>query len=161
MGFFGGINNVFFSKNDENILHPIAGLDFELVDPSLKRHAVVLQVKQTFKVSDHDYSASELLFNYRFKFVSSSKFDAFVNLKFATISYWKETYEVIPANGPSPLSIGDSAFGTGAPFSFGVGADYKLGNGYITFGFNDIFGLNVTSSKEFPVHFSLGYKWIL
>lgn len=161
LGFFGGIDNVVYVRNEENTVHPIAGIDFELVDPNLRRHALLLQFKHTFSTDNHDYTTSQLLFNYRFKFVATSKFDAFVNFKFATLSYWKEKYEVIPANGPSPLLITNSAFGVGAPLSFGLGADYKLGNGYITFGFNDFAALNANSPHSFPINFSLGYKWML
>lgn len=163
LGFFGGVDNVIFTDNINNSLHGIGGIDFELVDPKLKHHALVLQLKQTFKTDDHDYSSSEMSFNYRFKFLVSEKMDVFINFRFAAFYFSEERYEVFEENDPngSWISYSDSGFGVGAPLTFGIGADYKIGNGYLTFGFQDIFGLNVTSNKEFPIHFSLGYKWVL
>ena len=48
-----------------------------------------------------------------------------------------------------------------APITFGLGADYKVGNGYITFNYNDIVGLSVDSNGEFPIDFTFGYKFNL
>lgn len=163
LGVFGGIDNTIFMRNTDNSIHGVAGIDFELADLNLKRHALLFQFKQTFKTDTYDYSATQLAFNYRFKFVTIPKFDAFVNFKFAMISYWKETFEIPSINDPQarPEPYEHSGFGVGAPLSFGVGADYKAGNGFITFGFNDFVALNAASNKNFPIHFTLGYKWIL
>jgi len=36
-----------------------------------------------------------------------------------------------------------------------------LGNGYLFFTYNDIVGLGIDSNGEFPVDFTLGYKFNL
>ena len=61
---------------------------------------------------------------------------------------------------PYPLEGIKNITGTdyNVPLTFGLGADYKVGNGYITFNYNDIVGLNVDSNKEFPANLTLGYK---
>ncbi|MFT5250757.1 MAG: hypothetical protein ACI93P_002500, partial [bacterium] len=41
------------------------------------------------------------------------------------------------------------------------GADYALGNGYLTFMYNDFVSVVQESNSEFPLDFSLGYKFNL
>ena len=73
LGAFAGVDNAIFTDNPYNALHPVLGVDLELVDAvKLKRHALLLQFKQTFESSDHKYSASQFSLNYRFKFVKTS-----------------------------------------------------------------------------------------
>ena len=48
-----------------------------------------------------------------------------------------------------------------APILLGLGADIKLGNGFLTFGYNDLIGLTIDDNGEFPVDFTLGYKFNL
>ncbi len=162
MGAFGGISNSIFTDNPSNALQPVAGIDLELVDAvKLKRHALVFRFKQTFESSEYVYSASQFSLNYRFKFVKSPKFDAFVNCKFVSFTHSKR--EIIIYSGPSAEGVATTVSGSDftAPVTFGLGADYKLGNGYITFNYNDIVGLSVDSNGEFPVDFTLGYKFNL
>jgi hypothetical protein len=162
MGAFGGISNSIFTDNPSNALQPVAGIDLELVDAvKLKRHALVFRFKQTFESSEYVYSASQFSLNYRFKFVKSPKFDAFVNCKFVSFTHSKR--EIIIYSGPSAEGVATMVSGSDftAPVTFGLGADYKLGNGYITFNYNDIVGLSVDSNGEFPVDFTLGYKFNL
>ncbi|MGO3181617.1 MAG: hypothetical protein ACTIJ9_02180 [Aequorivita sp.] len=162
LGVFAGISNSVYTENPTNALQPIAGIDLELADAvKLKRHALVLRFKQTFESSDYKYSASQISLNYRFKFVKTSRFDAFVNVKFAAFTYSKK--EIYVLSGPEDTlklkSFSGSDFS--APVTFGVGADYKVGNGYITFNYNDIVALSVDSNDEFPIDFALGYKFNL
>ncbi len=162
LGAFAGISNSVFTENPTNALQAIAGVDLELIDAvKLKRHAMVLRFKQTFESSDYNYSASQFSLNYRFKFVKTSKFDAFINCKF--VSFTHSSREIDYLIGDPPVSVTDKNSGSdfNAPLTFGIGADYKLGNGYLTFNYNDIVGLNVESNDEFPVDFSLGYKFNL
>lgn len=161
LGVFGGVNNTIFRNNITNSLHGVAGIDFEFADPGLKRHSFVLQFQQTFRNSDHDFQLSQLSFNYRFKFITLRKFDAFLNLKFAAFSYVDETWEIDSKTSTDPIIESQSGLEVDAPFIFGVGFDYKIGNGYLTLGFNDFVALNRKSNKEFPVNFTLGYKFIL
>jgi hypothetical protein len=161
LGAFAGVSNSVFTKNETNALQPVAGIDLEMVDAvKLKRHAMVLRFKQTFESSDYKYSASQLSLNYRFKFIKTPKFDAFVNAKFAALTFSSMEYTVIPFGGMATV-YKESGSDFSAPFTFGIGADYKVGNGYITFNYNDILGLNVDSNEEFPLDLTLGYKFNL
>lgn len=162
LGLFAGVSNSIYTKNPTNALQAVAGIDFELVDAvKLKRHAMVLRFKQTFESNDYKYSASQLSLNYRFKFVKTPKFDAFVNCKFAAFTHSKR--EILVPGGPVDAGVLESVSGSdfSAPITFGIGADYKVGNGYITFNYDDIVGLSVDSNGEFPIDFTLGYKFNL
>jgi len=165
LGAFVGMSNSIYTQNPTNALQAVAGIDLELVDGvKLKRHAMVLRFKQTFESSEYKYSASQLSLNYRFKFVKTSKFDAFINTKFAALTFSKreQTYILAPDVFPN-ITYTEKTSGSdfSAPITFGLGADYKVGNGYITFNYNDIVGLSVDSNGEFPIDFTLGYKFNL
>ncbi|CAM3315709.1 hypothetical protein [Aequorivita lipolytica] len=163
LGAFAGLSNSVYTENPTNALQAVAGLDLELVDDiKLKRHAMVLRFKQTFESSDNKYSASQFSLNYRFKFVKTPKFDAFINCKFVSFTHSKrEVTTVIETLPPIIITENNSGSDFNAPVTFGIGADYKVGNGYITFNYNDIVGLNVESNDKFPVDFTLGYKFNL
>lgn len=164
LGAFAGVSNSIYTKNPTNALLPVAGVDLELTDNvKLKRHSLVLRFKQTFESSDYKYSASQLSLNYRFKFVKTSKFDAFVNCKFAALTFSKKDIITHVAESDPPILYTETSSGTdfNAPITFGIGADYMVGNGYITFNYNDIVGLGVESNDEFPIDFTVGYKFIL
>ncbi len=161
LGAFAGVSNSVYTENPTNELQAVAGIDFELIDVvKLKRHALVFRFKQTFESSEYKYSASQLSLNYRFKFVKTPKFDAFINTKFAALTFSSREYTVIPFGG-SAIVNKESGTDFSAPITFGLGADYKLGNGYITFNYNDIVGLSVDNNGEFPIDFTLGYKFNL
>lgn len=162
LGLFGGMGNSIFTENPTNALQPLAGVDFEIVDAvKLKRHAIVLRFKQTFKSSEYKFSASQLSLNYRFKFIKTPKFDAFINCKFASLTFANREEIIIGYGEVDQAIYGEKGSDFNAPVTFGIGADYKVGNGYITFNYNDIVGLNVESNDKFPVDFTLGYKFNL
>jgi hypothetical protein len=161
LGAFAGVSNSVYTANPTNSLQALAGIDFELIDVvKLKRHAMVFRFKQTFESSEYKYSASQLSLNYRFKFIKTPKFDAFINTKFAALTFSSREYTVIPFGG-SAIVNKESGSDFSAPITFGLGADYKVGNGYITFNYNDVVGLSVDNNGEFPVDFTLGYKFNL
>lgn len=163
LGAFAGVTNSAYTENPTNALQATVGVDFEIIDVvKLKRHALVFRFKQTFESSDYKYTASQLSLNYRFKFVKTSKFDAFVNCKFVSFTHSKrEVTYIIETFPPQIITENVSGSDFNAPVTFGVGADYKVGNGYITFNYNDIVGLNVENNGNFPVDFALGYKFVL
>ncbi len=161
LGAFAGVGNSVYTENPTNELQPIAGIDLELIDNvKLRRHSIVFRFKQTFESSEYKYSASQLSLNYRFKFVKTPKFDAFINTKFAALTFSSREYTVIPFGGSAMVNK-ESGSDFSAPITFGLGADYKVGNGYITFNYNDIVGLSVDSNGEFPIDFTFGYKFNL
>lgn len=159
LGVFAGVTNNIFTANPENTLSPLAGLDFEILDSKLlKRHSIVVQFRQTFKSDEFMYSSSQLSLNYRFKFVYAPTFALFVNTKLATYTYSKTTFDQTQnPNGPSEVSGGNLQ----APIIFGLGADIKLGTGFLIVGYNDLIGLTIDDNGEFPIDFSLGYKFNL
>ena len=162
LGVFAGISNAVFTHNPDNTLLPVAGIDFEIMDQvKLKRHSIVLRFKQTFENADYAYSSSQFSLNYRFKFVKTETFDVFANAKFASYTYVKKDIGVIdPATGDAVM-VSTSGGSLQAPATFGIGADMALGKGYLTFSYNDIVGLGVENNGEFPLDFTLGYKFNL
>jgi hypothetical protein len=139
----------------------LVGVEFEILDSKLlPRHAIVFQFRQTFAVEDFDYTASQLSLNYRFKFVKSATVDVFANARLATYTYSKT---VITSTDPAENSVDMEVSGGNlqAPILLGLGADIKLGNGYLTLAYNDLVGLTIDDNGEFPVDFSLGYKFNL
>lgn len=165
LGAFIGVSNSVYSANPNNEMLPTMGADFEIVDNNLfKRHSLVVRFKQTFENSDYKYSASQFSLNYRFKFVKKEKLDVFINTKLASYNYINEP--LFDENGMPKLDEnGDLIIDTESSFTallnFGVGADYALGNGYLTFMYNDFVSIFQESNSEFPLDFSLGYKFNL
>jgi len=154
LGAFIGVTNSIYSLNPTNELLPTLGLDFEIVDNNLlKRHSLLFQFKQTFESSEYKYSVSEFSLNYRFKFIKKEKIDVFINTKFA--SY---THEVIPTLNDDLELVQTTGDSFNALLNFGIGADYALGNGYLTFLYGDIVSVADDSNSEFPIDFTLGYK---
>lgn len=159
LGVFAGISNAIFTQNPSNALLLVAGVDFELIDEvKLKRHSIVVRLKQTFENDEFQYNATQASLNYRLKFVKTEKLDIFLNTKF--VSYTYSSRDDFPVLQPDNSIILESS--SGGDFTahgiFGLGADYKLGNGYLFFTYNDIVGLGLDSNEEFPVDFTLGYK---
>ncbi|WP_374959606.1 hypothetical protein [Gilvibacter sp.] len=161
LGIFGGVTNNRYTSNPQNAIAPLVGVEFEILDSKLlARHAIVFQFRQTFAVEDFDYTASQLSLNYRFKFVKSATVDVFANARLATYTYSKT---VITSTDPAENSVDMEVSGGNlqAPILLGLGADIKLGNGYLTLAYNDLVGLTIDDNGEFPVDFSLGYKFNL
>ncbi len=158
LGAFVGVTNSVYSENTDNSFQPTLGFDFEIVDENiLKRHSLVFQFKQTFETSDYKYAASAFSLNYRFKFIKKENLDVFVNTKFA--GYTHTTYEEL---FPIENEEDELKSVTGDEFQafadFGLGVDYALGNGCLSFVYNDIVSLVNDTNGEFPLDFTLGYK---
>lgn len=157
LGAFVGVSNNIYVSNPDNTLLTVAGIDFELMESSLPRHALVVRFKQTFENSDYKFSSSQVSFNYRFKFIKKETFDIFINTKFA--AYTHITRDILVENEDNTFSIvSDTSGDFQALGNFGLGVDYAIGNGYLTFSYNDFLGLGLDTNDEFPVDFTLGYK---
>lgn len=155
-GYLGATNSV-HTENAHNEVQPVIGVELELVDPiKLKRHVAVIDLRHTFKGNDNPYSATQASMNYRFKFIKTEKFETYIGVKFAAFTYFNTEF----VNSEGKI-ISDSGSSFSSPITFGIGAGYKLGKGYITFGYHDIVGLNVETNDEFPIDFSMGYKFRL
>lgn len=160
LGFFGGITNYIYFVNPDNTLMPQIGAELELIDQAkLKRHSIVLQLRQIIGNSNYDFNSTQFNLNYRFKFIYCQNFNAFVNTKIANLNYINQDIEVIENN--ELQSIAGSGTEFEAPFALGLGAEYKIGNGYLTFLYQDIYAFNLNSPGDFPVDFALGYKFNL
>lgn len=160
LGAFAGVTNSIFSENTNNEFLPTLGFDFEIVDESmLKRHSLVLQFKQTFESDDYKYASSDFSFNYRFKFVKTQKIDVFINTKFAGYSHITQE-ELFPDDeNEGEFVLKSTTYDDFQAYvNFGLGVDYALGNGFLSFGYNDIVSLTHDSNSEFPLDFTLGYK---
>lgn len=160
LGAIIGMSNSIYTQNPDNITLPTAGIDFEVFEKDqLLRHSLVFQFKQTFENSSYKYSLTQFSLNYRFKFVKSETFDVFINTKIAAFNHLNLEYEREVNNTIEPFKKSGGSFQ--APLTFGLGADYALGNGYLTFSYNDLVGLGIDSNGEFPIDFSIGYKFNL
>jgi len=161
LGAFVGITNAVYSDNVTNQTLPTLGLEFEIVENNkLKRHSIVFQFKQTFESSEYKYSASQISLNYRFKFIKKEKIDVFINTKIAAYTF-ESVPRLVDNEDTDEILVISSEDNFSALMSFGIGADYKLGNGYLTFIYGDIVSIVEGSNGEFPIDFTIGYKFNL
>ena len=162
LGFFGGMTNYPFFANPDNTLLPQIGAELEIIDEvKLKRHSMLVQLRQLFSTSDFDFSSTQVSLNYRFKFVKSDAVDIYISSKFADYVHITQDIEDPNGDGDTEDAISGSGGNFRAPFAFGLGADIPLGNGFLTVAYNDIFALNLEDNGDFTIDFSLGYKFSL
>ncbi len=156
LGAFGGISNNNSTTNPENVFAPLLGVEFEITDNVvLKRHAIVFQFRHSFEADDYDLTFSQIALNYRFKFIHTERLSVFAQAKFFTLTFSKLAEDNV--EGLEELS----KTSLNAPIALGLGIDYKLGNGYLTFGLNDLVAPGLDTNDEFSVDVTLGYKFIL
>ena len=162
LGLFAGMSNYPYFVNPDNTLLPQVGADLEIIDNAkLKRHSIVVQLRQLFATSDFDLSSTQLSLNYRFKFVYSEVVDIFINTKIAHYIHISQNIPDPDGDGDTNDSISGSGGEFQAPFAFGLGADIPLGNGFITLAYYDFLALNLEDNGDFPVDFAVGYKFNL
>ncbi len=156
LGAFGGISNNTAISNPENVFAPLYGVEFEVTDDvMLKRHAFVLQFRQSVVVADYELYFSQFAFNYRFKFVQNEKIAFFAQAKLLTLTFsTRDEY-----NEENLENLKGTELDT--PIGLGFGLDYKIGNGFLTFGINDLVSPGVDTNGEFSIDVTLGYKFIL
>lgn len=157
LGTYGGTTNSIFTENVTNESQPVVGFELELIDTiMLKRHTIVLDLRNTFKGNENRYSSTQFGLSYRFKFVKSMKFDMFLNTKIVTFAFFEKEISGIEENDPMRKFSGNNY---NTPLTFGIGADYKIGKGYMTFGYHDFVSLMMESNEENAMDFSVGYKF--
>ena len=163
IGFFTGLSNNIYTKNPENIIAPVVGLEYELYDPNLApRHAAFLQLRQSFERDEYTYSSTQLTINYRFKFIYKPDFDVYLDTELVNFYYSQEDIYVTNDQGEIDSVKKESGFDLMAPLSFGVGAGVRITeSGIITVGYNDIVSIFLDSNGSFPVDFTVGYKFSL
>ncbi len=156
LGVFAGISNNTATTNPENVFAPLAGIEFEVTDNvMLKRHALVLQFRHSFEAEDYDLTFSQFSLNYRFKFIDNDNLSVFAQAKMITLTFSKLAEDNL--EGLEDLSN----TGVNTPVGLGLGLDYKIGNGFLTFGLNDLVSPGVDTNDEFSVDVTLGYKFNL
>ncbi|HPF11591.1 MAG TPA: hypothetical protein PKW08_09505 [Flavobacteriaceae bacterium] len=161
LGGFVGITNYPYFVNPENAQLLQVGAELEVMDAvKLQRHSIVFQFRQIFASSSYDFSSSQLMLNYRFKFINTQSVSAFVNAKIAGYNYISQDIDVPQGNGEA-TNIAGSGGEFQAPFAFGLGVDIALGNGYLTLQYQDIVALNLDDNGDFPVDIAVGYKFNL
>ncbi len=159
-GFLGSTNSVFV-QNRENISNFQFGIDFELYDAvSLPSHAIVVQYKQTLSSDDFDYSASQFSINHRFKFIKTPTIQIFLNTKLVTYTFTRRG-DILFIEGDQVSLTEQTGSNLQGPLIFGLGADIKLGNGYLSLNYNDAYSFVIDDNGEFPVDISIGYKFVL
>lgn len=160
LGVFGGITNQPLVDNPNNTTVPMFGLDFEVFSKNkLQRHALFFQVRHSLDDDEFQYSSTQLSIGYRFRFINTSRFNFYGNLKLVTFDFIDATYSFENA------SLGTYTENTTAlqvPFILGIGADIKVTkNGYITLAYHDMYALFVDNGGNFPIDFALGFKFNL
>jgi len=155
---FGGVTNSPFINNPDNSISPQFGTELELLDGNrIKRHALFMRLRHVFKTNDFEYSTTELALGYRFRFINSHVFSLFGQTKFATLNFLKNT---VPGPSDEPVDISETVFDV--PFTFGVGADIRLGNNsFITIQYNELFAALLDNNGNFSTNITLGYKFKL
>ena len=163
LGAFAGMTNSPFIDNPENSIVPYFGAELEFFSENkLPKHAGFFSLRHQLSSDDFDFSSTQLAIGYRFRFINYQAFKLYGNLKIATFSLSK--YEITYEDSENPgnfITENESNYTLEAPFIFGLGADIKLGNGYLTLIYQEIFAAFLDLQGNFPVDFSLGYKFNL
>lgn len=163
LGAFGGITNNPFNINPNNEKVLLFGTELEIVSSNLdSKHGGFLNVRYTSDNDDFQYSATQVSLGYRYRFINKSNFNIYAQTKFATFTSSKITATIIdPTDVTNSITFEESSSSFDAPFIFGLGADIKLGNGYITLIYDSLFAVLIDNEGNFPVDFSIGYKFNL
>lgn len=156
LGAFAGITNSIFVDNPDNTSNAQFGVDFEIYDAvALPSHAIVIQYKQTVSSDDFDFSSSQFSINHRFKFIKTPVYQIYLNTKFATYTISKR--EIIGSDFIDERTASNFQ----GPVIFGLGADIKIGKGYLSLNYNDAYSFIIDDNGEFPVDLTIGYKIVL
>jgi len=157
----GGLTNNPFIDNPENIMNPVFGAEFEFSEAmNLPRHSIYFQGKQVIGSEKFDYSATQIIIGYRFRFVNKEAFNIYTNLDLAQYVYAKTTTEILDEDVLIEQELKNNGFE--APFTFGIGADIKLSDtSFLSIVYNELFSLMSENEGNFPTSFTIGYKFNL
>ena len=163
IGVFGGITNNPFVTNPDNKSVPFFGAELEFFqDTPITKHAGFLNIRTAGDTADLNYSSTQIALGYRFRFINTSKFNIYGQTKFATFTASRTTYNIEDIDNLGTFKTEDkSSTSFDIPLAFGVGADFKVGNGYITFVYDNLFAILQDTSDNFPMDIALGYKFSL
>lgn len=157
LGAFAGMSNNPFVKNPDNTFVPVFGAEVEVYDEKRTRHSIALGFKQSLKADDFKYSSSQFGIHYRFRVLNKESFSIYPQVTLATYTFTSTEYTTEAAGIITTHK--DSGSALDAPVILGLGADIKLGNGYITLSANELAALvNFENQGNTPMDFRLGYK---
>lgn len=157
VGAFAGLSNNPFVKNPDNTFVPVFGAEIEVYDEKRTRHSLALGFKQSLKSDDFNYSSSQFGIHYRFRVLNKDSFSIYPQVTFATYTF--TSTEVTISDGVTATTYKNSGSALDAPLILGLGADIKLGNGYITLSANELAALiNFENQGNTPMDLRLGYK---
>lgn len=163
LGIFGGLTNNRFLDNPDNIKTGTFSGEFEIFGvKSMTKHAGFASVKHTLSKNEFDYTATQIALGYRYRFINKDRFNIYGQTKFVTYTFSKSKETIVSETDPNTfIEIEDSGSALDAPFVFGLGADFKLGNGYVSIIYDSLFALLIDNKDNFPIDFSVGYKFNL
>lgn len=157
---FGGITNHPFVGNPANVKTPLIGAELEMFGTSdIPRHSGYLQLRNTFENDDFKFKTTEFSLGYRFRFIKSSPLSVFGNFTFATLSFAQSDF---PDDINSLIINNEKSTSFDVPLIFGLGADIRISEGhFITLGYNELFALLLDNQGNFPIDFTVGYRFNL
>lgn len=157
LGAFAGISNNPFVTNPDNTFVPVFGAEVEVYDEKRTRHSLALGFKQSLEANDFKYSSSQFGIHYRFRVLNKDSFSIYPQVTFATYTFTQT--ETVSISGGLVTTHKNSGSALDAPVILGLGADIKLGNGYITLSANELAALvNFENQGNTPMDIRLGYK---
>jgi len=160
LGGFAGMSNNPFVKNPNNTIVPIFGAEVEVYDEKRSRHSLGLAFKQSLEADDFKYSSSQFGIFYRFRILNKESFSIYPQATLATFTFSRS--ETTTTIGTTTTTFKQSGSALDAPIILGIGADIKLGNGYITLSANELVALiNFDNQGNTPLDLRLGYKFNL
>jgi hypothetical protein len=157
VGAFAGMSNNPFVTNPDNTFVPVFGAEIEVYDEKRTRHSLALGFKQSLEADDFKYSSSQFGIHYRFRVLNKESFSIYPQVTFATYTF--SSIEYATTDGSTTTTYKNSGSALDAPLILGLGADIKLGNGYITVSANELAALiNFENQGNTPMDIRVGYK---
>lgn len=178
LGAFIGMSNNPFVINEDNLFTPTFGLDFEAYDVKASRHSITFGFKHSLKVDDlkdttgeisgsnttrfSDYSSNQFSVGYRFRIINKESFALYPQVTLATYTIIKQESTIVNNGSGNITTQGFNSSTFDAPVILAIGADIKLGNGFLTLSANELLALiNIENQGNFPMDLRVGYKFNL
>lgn len=160
LAIFGGITNHPFVENPDNEKTGLIGAELEIFSSTkLPRHSGYIQLRNSFEKDDFKFRTTEISLGYRLRFMKTKPVNIFGNFTFATLSF---TRTDAPDLNNLPATVKKTATNFDVPLIFGIGADISIAKGhFITLGYNELFAILIDNQGNFPVDFTLGYRFNL
>lgn len=163
LGAFGELANNPFNLNPKDEKTAFFGTELEAVSESLNsKYTRFLNVKHTTKNDNFQYYATLFSLGYRYHFINKVNFNIYPQTKFAIFTSFKSTATIIDPNNVNVLiEIEGNSSGFDTPFIFGLDADIKLGNVYLTLIYDSIFAVFIDNQDNFLINLAVDSKFNL